>query len=164
MSQRLTKAEIERRVAAFEEACRQTKLKLTSQRLEIFRELASTGKHPDAKTIFERVRRRLPTLARDTVYRTLATLEDRGLVKRLSVSMGRARFDGNPDDHHHFICTACGLVRDFYSDELDQLTPPRNVRSWGEIQGVQVQLSGICSRCRAKTKPKPRGKEKGGRS
>lgn len=146
MDQALAPAEIERRTGIFAAACRREGLKLTNQRLEIFRQLASTGEHPDAETIFARVRRRLPAVSRDTVYRTLALLEDRGLVRRLSMAAGRARFDGNPDVHHHLVCSECGLVLDFCAPELDGLKPPDGV-AWGEVSSVQVQLTGTCADC-----------------
>ena len=43
------------RVAALADAAREAGLKLTHQRLEIFRELAATEEHPDAETIFRAV-------------------------------------------------------------------------------------------------------------
>jgi hypothetical protein len=58
-------------------------VKLTAQRLEIFRELAATADHPDAETLFRAVQARLPTVSLDTVYRTLWMLHDLGLVSTL---------------------------------------------------------------------------------
>ena len=66
-----------RRVAEFVAACRRQGVKATHQRTEILRELAGTEEHPDAETIHERVRQRIPALSLDTVYRTLKLLEAR---------------------------------------------------------------------------------------
>ena len=151
--------QIDRRLEIFTQKCRDEGLKLTHQRIEIFRELVSTEDHPDAETVFEGVREHLPSISRDTVYRTLSTLEQTGLVRRLDFSWGRGRFDGNPDVHHHFICTECGLVRDFTSRTFDELSPPSRVRAWGEVRGMQVQLRGICSEHKqARTRPKRRSR------
>lgn len=144
----LSAAEIERRLETFVGMCRDEELKLTPQRIEIFRELAGTEDHPDAEAVFRGVRERLPSISRDTIYRTLSTLERAGLVRRLGLSSGRGRFDGNPEAHHHFVCTECGLVRDFKSRTFDELSPPPRVRGWGEVRDMQVQLRGICSECR----------------
>ena len=111
--------EIEQRMARFEEACRNSGAKLTHQRMEIFREVAQTGDHPDAEKVFQGVRKRMPTVSMDTVYRTLWWLKDLGLITILGPARERARFDANLRRHHHFVCTQCGLTRDFYSDELD---------------------------------------------
>ena len=145
-----SKAEVDRRMGAFVRACRQSDLKITHQRTEIFRQLVSTDQHPDAETLFERTQRRIPTVSPDTVYRTLALLEAQGLVRRVDVFRGRARFDATMARHHHFICGRCGLVRDFTSKALDAFKPPRHVLSWGDVEYAQVQLRGTCAKCRLK--------------
>ena len=52
---------------------------------------------------------RVPTISLDTVYRTVATLADLGLVRRVALTPGPARYDANTTRHHHFVCTRCGL-------------------------------------------------------
>ena len=68
----------------------------------------------------------MPSISRDTVYRTLATLEAEGLVRKVEPLVRERRYDANLDRHHHFVCTVCGMVRDFYSDELDRLPIPQS--------------------------------------
>ena len=55
----VTQDDVERRVSEFVGACRRQGIKATHQRTEIFRELAGTREHPDAETIFARVRERV---------------------------------------------------------------------------------------------------------
>ncbi|MDI6448568.1 Fur family transcriptional regulator [Anaerobaca lacustris] len=147
----VSKSEIERRMRRFAETCQAGGLKLTHQRMEVFRELAGTDDHPDAETIYQNVRRRVPAISRDTVYRTLATLEEQGLVHKAEILSGRGRYDANMDHHHHFVCTECGRVHDFYSQALDDLPIPRSVTAIGRVESTQVQLRGICAGC-AKSK------------
>ena len=143
----VVKAEIERRMRRFREICQDSGLKLTHQRMEVFRELAGTEDHPDAETIYRSVSRRVPAISRDTVYRTLATLEEKGLVQKAEILANRGRYDANMDRHHHFVCTECGRVRDFYSDALDELPIPQSVTTLGRVESAHVQLRGICSNC-----------------
>ena len=49
-------AEIQERLARFKAAIRRAGVKLTHQRLEIFSEVARTGEHPDAETVYRGVR------------------------------------------------------------------------------------------------------------
>ena len=121
-------------------------IKLTHQRLEIFREVAGSGEHPDAETIYRGVRERVPSVSLDTVYRTLWLLLDLGLITTLG-ARDRVRFDGNMKPHHHFVCSKCGLTRDFYSDEFDHLQIPEAVHSFGSVQKAQVEVKGVCNRC-----------------
>ena len=143
----MAKAEIERRMRRFTETCQANGLKLTHQRMEVFRELAGTEDHPDAETLYQNVSRRVPAISRDTVYRTLATLEEQGLIRKAEILASRGRYDANMDCHQHFVCTECGLVRDFYSEKLDDLPVPRSVKTLGRIESAHVQLRGICSTC-----------------
>ena len=139
--------EVEQRMARFEEACRNSGAKLTHQRMEIFREVAQTGDHPDAEKVFQGVRKRMPTVSMDTVYRTLWWLKDLGLITILGPARERARFDANLRRHHHFVCTQCGLTRDFYSDELDNLALPDSVLSIGRAEKTHVEVKGLCHKC-----------------
>ena len=97
--------DVEQRMARFIERCRKLGAKLTHQRLEIFREVAQRGDHPDAEMVFKGVRERMPTVSLDTAYRTLWWLKDLGLIKTLGTQRARARFDANLGVHHHFVCT-----------------------------------------------------------
>jgi len=143
----VSKAEIERRMERFVDACRRNGMKVTHQRMEVFRELAGAEDHPDAETLYRSVRKRVPAISRDTVYRTLSTLEKQGLVRKAEVLCSKGRYDANTDRHHHFVCTECGLVRDFYSEALNELPIPRTVTSLGRVESAHVQLRGICSAC-----------------
>ena len=147
---RLGSGEIARRMEAFAETCRERGLRVTPQRMEIFRELASTDEHPDAETVHRRIRERMPTVALDTVYRTLNRLEEEGLISRVQALSERVRFDANMERHHHFICLACGLIRDFTSEELDAYEAPAEVRGWGEIRSRHMEVRGVCRDCLGK--------------
>lgn len=134
----------------FETVCRDEGIKLTHQRIEIFREVAQTGDHPDADQVFQHVRDRVPTVSLDTVYRTLWLLNDLGLIATLGSSRERTRFDANLQSHHHFVCRRCGLTRDFYSNDLDNIPLPDSIGSFGEIEATHVEVRGICRECAGK--------------
>jgi len=143
----IEKQELERRVEYFMQGLRRAGIKVTPQRLEIFRQLAQSGDHPDAEAIHKAVRRKMPTVSLDTVYRTLWLLVDLGLVNTLGPSRERTRFDANLAPHHHIVCTSCGLTREFYSRKFDDLRTPPELNALGRVDRVQVQVRGICRRC-----------------
>ena len=145
--------EVEQRMAHLKEVCRTKGLRMTPQRMEIFRELAQTGDHPDADQVFKRVRQRLPNVSLDTVYRTLWMLNEHGLITTLGPGRERTRFDANLERHHHFVCTSCGLTRDFTSEELDELALPSAARAFGRIETTLVEVRGICRECAARKDP-----------
>ena len=144
---KIKKKEVEQRIKHFETVCRNEGIKLTHQRMEIFREVAQTEDHPDADLVFQRVRDRIPTVSLDTVYRTLWRLKDLGLIVTLGSTRERTRFDANLNGHHHFVCGKCGFTRDFYSNDLDNISLPDSVGSLGEIEATHVEVRGICREC-----------------
>lgn len=141
--------ELARRLTAFQTAAKAAGVKLTHQRLEIFREVAASQDHPDAEAVHRAVRSRLPTVSPDTVYRTLRLLNDLGLVATLGPRRDSQRFDANLEPHHHYVCVRCGLARDFTSAELDALRVPDDVNSFGSIVAAHVEVRGVCAACAA---------------
>ena len=142
--------EMDRRVKAFSEACRSYGIKPTHQRAEIYRELVATREHPDAETIYTRVRKRIPAISLDTVYRTLRMLEKKGFISRVGSLGEKTRFDGNTGRHHHFVCTECGFIGDVYHEEWNDLQAPRDVKALGTTNSVHVELRGHCKACQRK--------------
>lgn len=153
------RAEAERRVESFVAALRGAGLRLTHQRLEVVREVAASDEHPDVESIYSRVRVRVPTISLDTVYRTLATLADQGLIVRVAAISGRARYDANTARHHHFVCTRCGLMHDVSDPQLDAVTAPQSVTALGRVESVDVQLRGVCAACARQQGDQSKGAE-----
>jgi Fur family transcriptional regulator, peroxide stress response regulator len=144
----------------FEEVCRNAGVKVTQQRIEIYRELVQTEDHPDAETVYNRVRERMPTVSLDTVYRTLWLFNDLELIHTLGASRERARFDANLSQHHHFVCSRCGLTRDFYDDGLDQLKIPDAAKALGQVEATKVEVRGVCFQCLNEVDSNPETKKK----
>lgn len=131
----------------FRTFCRRAGLKITRQRAEVFGELARTDEHPDAAVLHRRVRRRLPSLSLDTVYRVLRDLERHRLVARVGGEGRHAHFDANPAPHQHFVCVACGRVLDFVSPAFKRLAPPPAARRLGTPLALRVEVRGLCRAC-----------------
>jgi Fur family peroxide stress response transcriptional regulator len=140
----------------FKRQLRQAGVKLTHQRMEIFREVATSQHHPDAEKIYKSVCKRLPFLSLDTVYRTLWSLLDLGLITTLGPPRKTVRFDANMNLHHHFVCTKCGMTRDFYSKKLDRLKIPGSEEILESVQRTQVEVRGICMKCSKRKQSKNR--------
>ena len=142
--------EVARRVDQLSHGLRDAGLRLTHQRLEIVRVIAADVTHPDVETVYRAVRERVPTISLDTVYRTLATLAERGLVSRVLFTPGPARYDANSARHHHFVCTHCGLIRDVEDADLDAIQPTADIARIGRPDTVSVQFRGVCAACQSK--------------
>jgi Fur family peroxide stress response transcriptional regulator len=143
----LTTYQNEAKLRAFRELSRQIGLKLTHQRLVIFNVLSSMLNHPSAEDVFEKVKKKIPTIAFDTVYRTLALFERHGLISKVNYLDSRTRYDSVAERHCHLICTRCRKIEDFYWAEIDQLQIPKETKPWGSIKNKYVELRGLCRDC-----------------
>lgn len=132
------------------EACERLDIKLTHQRMEIYRAVVSSEEHPDADTVYRQVKKRIPTISLDTVYRNLRLMADRGLISIVGLSQESLRFDGNMARHHHFTCVRCGLIRDFHSDAMSGLPVPEEAKAFGALLSVHLEVKGLCAGCQKK--------------
>ncbi len=127
--------------------CRELGLRVTPQRMMVYRELSRTKEHPSAESVFDQVRKSMPTISLDTVYRTLSLLESRQLVWTVATVGRRARYDANMVPHYHFICRSCGSVSDLSGKLHEDFIVPKEVAELGRIDHVSVQLQGTCHVC-----------------
>src|SRR6185436_15230694 len=78
--------------------------------------------HPTADQIYDRVRKKLPSISLGTVYRNLQKLV---ADQKLQVLMrGRSQhFDPLVERHQHFICETCDRVYDVLVDNQKEIKP-----------------------------------------
>jgi len=127
--------------------CEEADIKLTHQRLEIFKELMSGMDHPSAEDVHSRLQVRMPTVAIDTVYRTLATFDELGIARKLHLANKRNLFDINLTPHHHFVCDRCRKVEDVYWPDFDKTSLPEAVTGIGKVRSRHLELQGLCKSC-----------------
>ncbi len=104
------------------ERCKRKGLRITAPRRVILQVLETAQDHPDVDELHSRVREIEPGVNIATVYRTMNTLAEHGLIERHSFSDGRARYEAVPESHHdHFINVDTGEVIEFRSDEIERI-------------------------------------------
>ncbi len=135
---------------SFIEKCRSAGLKITPQRVAVYEILLNSHNHPTVEEIYEEVKKRYPFVSLATVYRTVETLEQMGLAKKVCYWGSSARYDANTDDHHHLICVSCGAIRDIYMDK--DIDIPRELEGF-ETSGYSVNIYGVCPDCKEKAQP-----------
>ncbi len=131
----------------FEYMCHEHGLKVTHQRLEIFRELLNNPDHPTADMVFQRIKGRFPAMSRDTVFRTLSTLSECGIIRKIDTLESVTRYDIPYENHHHLICTKCGEIMDFVWSDIERVNLPPETSSWGRVEQTNVVVHGVCSNC-----------------
>ncbi len=140
----------------FESVCKKHGLKITPQRMIIYKELSIAKDHPSVEVLYERVRKILPNISFDTVYRTTLSFADIGLVNIVEGWGDPKRFDPNINQHHHFRCLECHRIIDFSYSQFDSLKVPKDLYERFEIVRKRVVLEGICEDCKKKNRGKRR--------
>jgi Fur family peroxide stress response transcriptional regulator len=152
-SDRRSRAEADRWCAAFETQCRSRGLRVTAQRLAVYRAVAEDLSHPTADAVHARVRAQLPMLSPATVYRILESLVRESLVRRASTTGGVARFDANMASHQHLVCRVCGRMKDHFAPGLAATPLPQTPVPGFVIEELDIRLVGRCDRCHGATAP-----------
>jgi len=134
----------------FTAKCREHNLKLTPQRIAIYQELIKSKNHPAAEELFHTVSKQFPHISFDTVYRTLLTFSEIGIVSIVEGYGNRRRFDPDVDNHHHAHCVKCGTILDFTSADYDNLEIPQNIQDHFIVMNKKVVINGICKKCAKK--------------
>ena len=137
--QNLTREELRQRLVA-------CGLKATQQRIVVFEAVMELhGHHPTAEDVYQHLKPANPSISLGTVYKTLDTFVETGLIKRALSEEGGKRYDANTHVHNHIFCSKTKEIVDFEDAELEQLLQEffskRKLENF-EIKGVSVQLTG----------------------
>ena len=127
---------------------RENGLKVTPQRYAIYEMMIHTDSHPTVEEIYQAVQPRFPMLSLNTVYYTVASLREAGLIADVPVQDSAARFDANMDRHHHLVCLGCHKIEDLYDHALDQLKIATRKTNGYLLESHRVEFRGYCSKCR----------------
>jgi Fur family peroxide stress response transcriptional regulator len=126
---------------------RECGVRLTPQRMAIYRALANTTSHPTAEELYRTVKRVQPMMSQNTVYYTLGTLREAGLVHEVNYWHDRSRFDANMALHHHLICLGCRKIQDLWDGTLDSLALSAHQGEGFAVTGHRVEFHGYCASC-----------------
>jgi Fur family peroxide stress response transcriptional regulator len=120
-------------------------LKITPQRLEVLNAVSKLKNHPTAENIIELVRTNNPNIAVGTVYKTLETFVNNGIVKKMETSDGTMRYDAITEQHHHLYCKDSAKIEDYFDDELNALLQnyfkEKSIPNF-KIEDIKLQLIG----------------------
>lgn len=138
------------RIQQFIQRCRSHGLKVTPQRIAIYRKLLASSEHPSADMVYKKVVKEYPTISFDTVNRTLLTFDDLGLIETVESHSGVKRYDTDVSPHHHLHCVRCGDIFDFTDSGLDAIEIPQSIEPQFTVLGKRLCIRGICHACEEK--------------
>ncbi len=96
-------------------------LKVTPQRIAVLEALSALKDHPTADKIREYVVKNHPNIAVGTIYKTLESFVEKGLVKKVKTEQDVMRYDAILDKHHHLYCEDTERIEDFFDDQFNDM-------------------------------------------
>lgn len=140
---------LDRAIDAFARTCRERGVRVTPQRVAVYRALAADPSHPTADEVYRGVQPDHPSISPATVYRVLESLEREGLIRRVSSTGSTARFDARIEPHQHLVCRVCGRMIDVVAPLLSRVVVPRGPVPGFVIETLDIRLVGRCNACEA---------------
>lgn len=119
-------------------------IKPSLHRMKILDYLVRMKNHPTVDTIYSDISGDIPTLSKTTVYNTLKTFQECGVVQAITIEDNEVKYDVIVDKHAHFKCCECGRLYDIPMD-----TKVLHLKSVGGhlIKESQLYYKGICKAC-----------------
>ena len=120
-------------------------LKVTPQRLAVLEAVIELGNHPSAEKVIEFIKSNHPNIAVGTVYKTLETYVEKGIVKKVKTDRDIMRYDAVLDKHHHLYCLESERVEDYYDDDLNKMIEDyfkKNEIKNFKIEDIKLQIIG----------------------
>ncbi len=119
-------------------------LKVTPQRIVVLQAVLQLD-HPTVDQILKRVGQKNPSISQGTVYKTLQTLVDKGIIERVKTDTGKMRYDTVQGNHHHLYSIDSERIADYSDNELDDLLKKyfeRKKIPGFEILNIRLQITG----------------------
>lgn len=125
-------------------------LRMTPQRRAIVAEIMRTQGHISPTELAQKVQSEMPGVNASTIYRTLALLEEVGVLAHAHMEGGAEYHRAEEAGHVHLTCSNCGAEDDLSIEEAEAL-----VRLIESHRGFQPDLthfaiSGLCAECRGR--------------
>ena len=143
----MSSVEVDEKIRWFTGLCKKNGLKVTPQRVQIYKELIKTDEHPSAEVLYEKVKQTFRNISFDTVNRTLLTLSEIGAAFIVEGSGDVRRFDGGMEKHQHIKCVKCKRIVDFHHKPFDIIRLPASIGNKFTVLRKSVYIEGICNLC-----------------
>lgn len=136
-----------------DELIRSHGLRRTPQRQATLEAVAAASGHATAEDIVARVRRKLPAVSPSTVYRTLASLEEVGILCHAHLGHTASVYHvGTAGLHQHLVCERCGAMQEVGEKQTGPFAKELERRFGFRPNLTHFAVLGECRSCRAKSR------------
>lgn len=126
------------------EQLKQKGIRPSFQRIKVLEYLFQKGGHPTVDEIYRALSPAIPSLSKATIYNTLHTFVEAGLVQGVEIDEAEMHYDITLSDHGHFLCETCGTIYNF-TVNMDQV----EIDGLNQFEIIQknVFFKGRCPNC-----------------
>lgn len=120
-------------------------IRVTQQRDAIRQVMFKAGRPLSTQEIFALAQRDVPGLGIATVYRTLKSLVEEGVIVAVDLPGQPPRWEVTPESHHHhFLCNTCDRLYEIHAcpEDLQHLLPEGYT-----LEEHDILLRGQCATC-----------------
>lgn len=123
-------------------------LRKTPARIAILEIFQKSSTPLDAEGIYSALETRDIKTDKVTVYRTLNTLTDFNVLRKVEFQEGKFRYElASLPHHHHLICTKCGKVEDIKECGMEDVEEKLQKRTSFVIKQHNAEFFGVCASC-----------------
>lgn len=115
---------------------------------EVRRLLENQDQHAwSIEDLHEAVRSRLGSADYSSVFRAVSVLERQGILDRIDLGDGHARFEVHNDHHEHIRCESCGRIQEVPGCVLDDASAQVQTLTGYKVTSHRVVFGGLCRAC-----------------
>jgi Fur family transcriptional regulator, ferric uptake regulator len=124
-------------------------LRVTSQRLLVLEELSREPHDLNAQDLYRRLRGGGRRIGLATVYRTLGSLAQHGVIDTLAHTPGETCYRFCSDGHHHhLVCSECHRVVELGDCGIEDWLTEAAAKENFVPTAHHVEVVGVCGACR----------------
>ena len=100
---------------------KEKKLRSTPQREKVAELIFAKKSHVEVQTLIKEVQSKYPDIGPATVYRSVNTLCEAGLLhESLQSHSGVTLYEAHEEEHHdHLVCMDCGEIFEFHDESIE---------------------------------------------
>jgi Fur family ferric uptake transcriptional regulator len=134
----------------FKTILRKSGYKATGPRLAILTAFKKAKNPLSAQELIEMLPKNIDQA---TVYRTMRSLAEKGIIKKIDLRHNHAHYElANAQEHHHLICIRCGRIEDVHQCGVEEIEKSiiRSSKHFAEIKQHSLEFYGLCKSCAAR--------------
>ncbi len=130
------------RMAELYDKCLKVGLRMTLPRKVILEVIESSEDHPDVEEMYRRAVEKDRSISIATVYRTIKLFEEAGIIEKLDIGDGRARYEEAGEHHEHLVDVETGEIIEFQNEELEEMKRQVALKMGYELVDHRLELFG----------------------